>query len=635
MSDCCLCKTKHVNKINFPGCEHVFGQKCLESSFNEKFEKNELSALYCPVKDCNSLLELEKSTLAEILGKEFFKKYFFQCRKCKMLTYSRICVKLSECNHKFCPNCFHEIKSAEEKICPVDDCGAELNEKDIKNQKKTKQICMVCQNKVAKEDLNILECCSTKYCHNCLQIELDSQMENFTNKKKNKFHCFFCRSNLRSYLVEDIFGEKKYKKYMKKYQKKEQCETCLKYREISKFDDLPCQHRICPKCLSGYIHSELEKNIKFRKIECPIKNCDERLTKKIVENYIDNSEDNQPQIEEEEKKNTHTSKIRTEFKNMKDNLKNEALDVSYEQINPNFSCYNCRIETGHFVKYECKHYLCENDFIQFLESQTNYEELILCSNSECKENGIASLDSIMQLSIPDFKKENLKKLFDKSNNPKNEISGCLFCHKPFNLYDSLQLECGHSLCSACIKTKISERMAKTQEIEKILVCLIDPCQQPMSLDNLKPIISDKIYTALILLQNKIASTISLNQSMNPTGNKSSLKEANNLSKSLNPFLKKSEIHCEICLSKVNIDDCLTLECDHKFCKDCLIGEWTDKIKNGQVDETLLKCPKFGCNQPIEYQILKGNLDRKIFEKYEKFLLNHTLLEASKAGQNNE
>ena len=75
-----------------------------------------------------------------------------------------------------------------------------------------------------------------------------------------------------------------------------------------------------------------------------------------------------------------------------------------------------------------------------------------------------------------------------------------------------------------------------------------------------------------------------------------------------------------------------MTCEHRFCRNCLISEWTLKINNGQVDKTLLKCPTVSCKIEIDYPILKGNLDKTTFDKYEKFLLSHTLLEASNKGE---
>ena len=78
-----------------------------------------------------------------------------------------------------------------------------------------------------------------------------------------------------------------------------------------------------------------------------------------------------------------------------------------------------------------------------------------------------------------------------------------------------------------------------------------------------------------------------------------------------------------------------MTCEHRFCRNCLISEWTLKINNGQVDKTLLKCPTVSCKIEIDYHILKGNLDKKTFDKYEKFLLSHILLEASNKGEQKE
>ena len=225
---------------------------------------------------------------------------------------------------------------------------------------------------------------------------------------------------------------------MRKYQKKAQCEVCMKYRNISMFDDLSCNHKICQKCLGAYI----EENTKTRKIQCPIGDCDEKLPKKIVKKYI---AENTNFDEEKEERKMQSNKIMAEYTILKENIKKAAVDTSFDQLNADgcsYSCYFCKKEGGLFVKYDCNHFLCEDDFNNILGAEeSQYEKLIECHNNDCIKKGIASLDSIMKLSIPDFKKQGFQKVLLELGNQNKEdvVQFCQICFKKSNIYDSLKM----------------------------------------------------------------------------------------------------------------------------------------------------------------------------------------------------
>jgi len=223
--------------------------------------------------------------------------------------------------------------------------------------------------------------------------------------------------------------EKDYKIYMRKYQKKEKCQICQKFRDASNFDELPCGHQICKKCLENYIQSELEKNIKITEIECPRKDCFEYLTETIVQKY----------------------------------------DDTLERVS-----INCEIS--------------EEDY-----------------NSQEKS--------------------------------------CQMCFQRFNPNDSIKMECSHAFCKSCIEQKFQERCLETNEIEKILKCLEKNCLQPMSLDNLKPVISDKLYLDLIKMQPKLPKLSLVNQSV------SLMEKMRNNNSNLTSY-DPNIIQCGICLEKV-------------------------------------------------------------------------------------
>lgn len=89
--------------------------------------------------------------------------------------------------------------------------------------------------------------------------------------------------------------------------------------------------------------------------------------------------------------------------------------------------------------------------------------------------------------------------------------------------------------------------------------------------------------------------------------------------------KELEIYCSIHLGNSPLSEMLTLTCNHRFCIECLIGDWTNSINSGFVDSSRLKCPNEGCNVPIEYNELKGNLPKEVFQKYEEFSFNTFML----------
>lgn len=76
------------------------------------------------------------------------------------------------------------------------------------------------------------------------------------------------------------------------------------------------------------------------------------------------------------------------------------------------------------------------------------------------------------------------------------------------------------------------------------------------------------------------------------------------------------MNCAICFDNMPTEEFVRLTCEHSFCKLCLSKDWTEKIKSGMINETNLKCPFEACNSPINYYILKQNLPKDIFEKYD-------------------
>ncbi len=78
--------------------------------------------------------------------------------------------------------------------------------------------------------------------------------------------------------------------------------------------------------------------------------------------------------------------------------------------------------------------------------------------------------------------------------------------------------------------------------------------------------------------------------------------------------------CNICGDDVTLDNMLTLECDHRFCKDCFTQFCEAKISLAAVQHNQLKCPDDDCSKPISIHELQGNLDPALFARYNRFCL---------------
>ncbi|OMJ70612.1 hypothetical protein SteCoe_31355 [Stentor coeruleus] len=81
---------------------------------------------------------------------------------------------------------------------------------------------------------------------------------------------------------------------------------------------------------------------------------------------------------------------------------------------------------------------------------------------------------------------------------------------------------------------------------------------------------------------------------------------------------QSKFSCEICFMEYNIEQGITLNCDHRFCEECLRQHISMLIDTAQVTDDMLKCPK--CPEPISVYEIEDVAGPELFKKYEKFRL---------------
>ena len=87
------------------------------------------------------------------------------------------------------------------------------------------------------------------------------------------------------------------------------------------------------------------------------------------------------------------------------------------------------------------------------------------------------------------------------------------------------------------------------------------------------------------------------------------------------FAQQKSSVCGICGENKNIEaEFITLECDHRFCKECLMDFISLKVTECKCGENEIACPE--CQKAISPHIIKYVLPQEIFIKYDTFVLQH-------------
>ncbi|CAG9325501.1 unnamed protein product [Blepharisma stoltei] len=81
---------------------------------------------------------------------------------------------------------------------------------------------------------------------------------------------------------------------------------------------------------------------------------------------------------------------------------------------------------------------------------------------------------------------------------------------------------------------------------------------------------------------------------------------------------KAKFTCLICYTEFKVDEGITLECDHRFCINCIKQQVEMLIESAQVSDEKLKCPM--CPQALSVYEIEDIVGPELFAKYEKFRL---------------
>ena len=89
-------------------------------------------------------------------------------------------------------------------------------------------------------------------------------------------------------------------------------------------------------------------------------------------------------------------------------------------------------------------------------------------------------------------------------------------------------------------------------------------------------------------------------------------------------LTESKFDCEICLMNYKVEDGITLNCNHRYCLECIRQHISLLIDAAQVTDDELKCPN--CSEPITIYEVEEVAGNELYKKYEKFKLRSLKLE---------
>ena len=209
----------------------------------------------------------------------------------------------------------------------------------------------------------------------------------------------------------------------------------------------------------------------------------------------------------------------------------------------------------------------------------------------------------------------LKLLCDNKVSLKFEKIGsktCLSCSANLseNQNNITIVDCSHSFHKSCVKSIIHRetKNAPYDENLKNFRCLAPGCQSKIPFE----VIKNHIFGAEELKRLQEQHLLALVEKLIEEDKKILIKETD-----LKTF------SCPVCFDEKLIkSDCVTLDCDHRLCRDCLRGVLIDNLKEGKVSEKNRKCPiDTSCQIPLNMPVIQSIYTKEELDKFYDFTLN--------------
>ncbi|CAK84121.1 unnamed protein product (macronuclear) [Paramecium tetraurelia] len=254
--------------------------------------------------------------------------------------------------------------------------------------------------------------------------------------------------------------------------------------------------------------------------------------------------------------------------------------------------------------------------------------------------------------------ELITRLCQQEIDPQIEYDGSNFCcHCLEFLVENnyKNLPCGHNVHTECFKTYLSEQPFYIESIDTYSCCKeSETCSQVLITDEVSKYILGgeefnnlrNLYTLIlnryVMDQNDNDDPFDIDELQNENG-----KQAEN--QSLNDYdvakqieqqeqvekrqnYKRATFDCAICFENYDLEqEAITLDCDHRFCRQCIKEQIYNQMDLGNFKESDLVCPL--CNHPINFYIIQNctpdvsakindlrTQNLKIDSKYEKVVV---------------
>lgn len=168
---------------------------------------------------------------------------------------------------------------------------------------------------------------------------------------------------------------------------------------------------------------------------------------------------------------------------------------------------------------------------------------------------------------------------------------CTMCNEPIKKINSgkvVTLNCNHLVCSKeCLSNYVTIQNPNLADYQTTM-CSVNTCSLYIFPNILEDAFGgkEKLKTLIVELEEKRA----------------------------------AKFECPICSGLIRVDQSITLDCDHRFCRDCISMFIESNVNESKVTDQDLSCPL--CLEPIANMILKALLSRDNFIKLEKFRIRN-------------
>ena len=295
---------------------------------------------------------------------------------------------------------------------------------------------------------------------------------------------------------------------------------------------------------------------------------------------------------------------------------NEYLEILCKrkvvlEIHPQkcFLCSKDDISQRNSLSFPCNcwqtcHRSCLHD--KFLSISPNLAETeIDCPKCHATKISMDKIFSCFQPSeIQEYKRNRICQICKKSIDVEKEKNEIISCHCLQKFHKS----CVKSSALNLLKTSIAQTQllqnTNLDEEKQMFICR--SCNKPLEYENILTAFSEKEKNNM--LENK--------------ENKKAIKalmEQDLMERKL--AAQNKSFDCGICGENKNVEkDSITLDCDHRYCKECVSGYATALIDESKCSDDQLACPE--CKTPLGFHIVKGCLNEEKFQKYQNFLLQN-------------